>query len=252
MIRLNGRRSPLIALAALAILANTAPESAASPADMNDVREGVGRDPIPADPPAPKPVTEPLPSPRFGQRGQVVLSADFELTVRTQWSDGDDPRSSSSFAVAPSFDAFVADDFTLGAFASYGATKSRAFAPDGSLGDYTTTTGALGGRIGFNAPLGRWLSWWPRFSLGWSESSSVAAIVAPSAAATQAARAGYDYTQSGFYVYLQAPLLVHPSAHWFLGVGPTLYQDLSRGYKGLELTNNRTTIGFAYAVGGYL
>jgi hypothetical protein len=226
VIRAKGRPCARAATATLLLLVSAAHDATASPAETRDVRESVGRDPIPTDPASPKPITEALPSPRFGDRGQIVLSADFELTIRTQWSDGDDPRSSSSFAVGPSFDAFVSDDFTLGAFASYGATKSRAFAPDGSLGDYTTTTGALGGRIGFNAPLGRWISWWPRFSLGWSESTSVAAIIVPSASATESSRAGYDYTQSGFYVYLQAPLLVHPAPHWFLGAGPTLYQAL--------------------------
>jgi hypothetical protein len=249
--RWNGRHRALGAPAALLLLAIAPTDAAASPGDMNDVRDGVGRDPIPGDPTIEKPVTEALPHPRFGERGQLVLSADLELRIGARWSDGDDPRSSFHFAVSPSFDAFVADDFTLGAFASYGTTTSRAFGPDGSLGDYTSTTGALGGRIGFNAPLGRWLSWWPRFSLAWSQSSSVATIVTPAAGATQTTRGGYDYTQSGLYIYLQAPLLVHPAPHWFLGVGPTLYQDLSRGFADSPRTNNRTTIGFAYVVGGY-
>ena len=251
MIRPIGLRRPLTATAALLLLAIAAPHAAASPGDMNDLRDGVGRDPIPSDPTARPPVTEKLPSPRFGERGQVVLSADLELRFRAQWSDGDDPRSSFAFAVSPSFDAFVGDDFTLGAFASYGSTTSRAFGPDGSLIDYTTSGGGLGARIGFNAPIGRWLSWWPRFSLAWSETSSAASVVTPSTAARASGAGGYDYTQSGLYIYLQAPLLVHPAPHWFLGVGPVLYQDLSRGFKDSPRTNNRTTIGFAYSVGGY-
>jgi hypothetical protein len=246
--RANVRRWALTAAAAVLGPLASAPDAAASPGEMKDLRYEVSRDPLPGDPPVAKGTPDPPATPRFGERGQIVLSADLDLRVGAVWSDGDDPRSSVHFAVSPSFDAFVADDLTLGAFASYGATTSRAFGPEGSLNDYATTSGALGGRIGFNAPLGRWLSWWPRISLAWSESNSVATVVTPAA---QATGGGYDYTQSGFYVFVQAPLLVHPAPHWFLGVGPTFYRDLSRSLKDSPATNNRTTIGFAYAVGGY-
>ena len=252
MSRVNGRRCIFIVSAALAFLASVGRESAASPSPVGDAQYEVTRDPIPGDPTVAKPVTEILPRAEFGRRGQVVLSADLALRGGARWSDGGDARSSSHFAVSPSFDAFVAEDFTLGAFASYSVAKSRAFGPEGSLNDYTTTSGGLGGRIGFNSPLGRWLSWWPRLTLGWSTSNYVASVVTPAAQATPATPGGYDYTQSGLFIFVQAPLLVHPAPHWFLGVGPTLYRDLSRGFKDSPRTNDRTTWGFAYEVGGYL
>ncbi len=211
---------------------------------------GSAAQPVPFEPDERRTPTEEEPSgPRFGRRGQIVVSGQLDLNLGFTWTS-DDPRRQSHASVTPSMDAFVSEDVSLGAFLSYGVSASRDYADDGTLTDVTSHGGSLGARLGFNEPIGKWVSWWPRLSLGWSTTStSVRPVDRPSFAG---GKPGYDAAESGMFLILEAPLLLHPAPHWFLGVGPTLYRDLARSREGSPLENNRTTLGFTYVVGGYL
>ena len=67
-----------------------------------------------------------------------------------------------------------------------------------------------------------------------------------------------QYSAAIVAVALYAPLLVHPAPHAFVGFGPGIYQDLSRGYTdpavpdSTIVQNRETNLSLSLIVGGWL
>jgi hypothetical protein len=73
----------------------------------------------------------------------------------------------------------------------------------------------------------------------------------------------YGNASSGFFppeydatlvvVGLHAPVLFHPAPHFFVGLGPHLFHDLSRALRGADAVSNskRTFFGISTTVGGW-
>ena len=61
-----------------------------------------------------------------------------------------------------------------------------------------------------------------------------------------------DTTQTGPFVLLYVPVLVHPSPHFFLGFGPFIFRDFGRDQGGPDVGAERTRLGAALELGGYL
>jgi len=47
-----------------------------------------------------------------------------------------------------------------------------------------------------------------------------------------------------------APILIHPAAHFFLGLGPEMFRDISHSVD--SVSNKRTFYGVSSVVGGWL
>ena len=58
-----------------------------------------------------------------------------------------------------------------------------------------------------------------------------------------------DITETVVVFELFMPILIHPARHFFLGLGPDFYADLSHTIG--NSSNNRTFIGITSTVGGW-
>lgn len=202
---------------------------------------------------APPPVAK-AHAPRFGDAGTVALSGAFGIGLG--WYDYDDGNVyTHAFNVSPELHVFVAENFSIGGSA-YGAwSRSQGYSTRGSLDRDTRTTfgGALA--FGYNVRLSRRVSFWPRVHLGFSTTSSTTESNVPSQSdefprSPDLGGLYWERKVSGAYLYAFAPLLLHPVPHFFVGVGPTVYQDLGVVHENsYPAKNDRTSFGLTTTVG---
>jgi len=170
----------------------------------------IGMDEAP--PPAPSATTR-----RFGQAGEFVLSN--ELVLRGYWTGyagSSSTSSGGSFAVG--LDHFLADHVSIGASVTgYYGTSTGIDATTSAVVSSQSEGGALAARAGVDIPLGGSFSFWPHASLGVGEQ-----VVNQQ----EGGRSREDDKIVSVGVY--APFLVHPTTHFFLGLGPSASHDLSR------------------------
>src|ERR1700690_2144145 len=187
----------------------------------------------------------PVPPRRFGMEGEWVLTNDLTAGISSTGYIG---TSSSALGATldVGFDYFVADNVSMGAAAAI--SYNRIQGTDASSGAPVTTSVTGGGvlaRLGYSVPVARWLSWFPRVSLGFStdtfkESSGVSANQPSENIVTIAAF---------------APILVHPVPHFFAGLGPYVSQDVSRSVSFpnslIQVQNQSSRAGLTLVVGGW-
>ena len=219
----------------------------------------VSNPPAPALPAAPPPTREsvdrtvrtaPPRELRFGGAGQFVFDGALSASLgRLGFGAG---GSTTSFGIQPAFDYFAAPNFSLGVSAQLRHIDNE---PGNSgnfyvLGTSTLTLG-LSAAVGFNAWLADRVSFWPRLSLGVSQNrqtfSSSSEVVPANGAPVQVT--GAPEVQTIVVVELFAPLLVHPTQHFFIGFGPDLYADLHNTFNGAS--NKRTFLGAESTIGGW-
>jgi hypothetical protein len=192
-------------------------------------------------------------TPRFGQQGQVAISN--ELTLNGYW--GSYAGSSSSYSggsINAGLDYFFADHVSIGAAASasYG-TSTGVDATTNAQVTSSSTGASLLVRLGVDIPMGKSFSFWPRASLGGATVMNQQSESKQGSAVTE--------EDKPVFVGLYAPLLVHPSPHFFVGFGPSVYHDLSHSVvvydpnvstTGPTSQNVSTTVGAGVVVGGWL
>jgi hypothetical protein len=151
----------------------------------------------------------------FGSQGQVVVSADLQLSIIHQSSGG-----GTAVLIQPALDYFLAPNFSVGGLVSY-AHGSAASIGDNTFGFQV--------RAGYNLAINDMFSFWPRLGLGYFHGS--------------ATFMGMD--QSAYDVPLQifAPVLWHVVPHLFIGFGPTLTTDLAATDTKLTFVGVQSTIG---------
>jgi hypothetical protein len=179
---------------------------------------------------------------RFGSAGEVVLANDIVASAHSQTYAGS-AASTTTVSVAPSFDVFVADHFSIGVAVT--ASYSNAGAADATTGAPVTnsrTTFGIAPRVAVDVPVAPWLSFNPRASIGFASGS----YDEKSAASENQAKDSTIWT--GIY----APLLVHPASHVFAGFGPSVTYELSHAYGPEGFQNRATTLGAGFTVGGWL
>jgi hypothetical protein len=182
----------------------------------------------------------------FGDQGEWVVSAGFSASLGHLGYSSTD-SSSTSVSIRPGFDYFVDANISLGAsaFVQYGDSKSGI--------DVETKTLSYGayGHAGVNAPLGGIFSIWPVVELGvWRLHETIATPGPGYSISINGTRiSGSDVTETVYIVELFAPLLIHPARHFFIGIGPDLYTDLSNKVAGFS--NKRTYLGLSSTVGGW-
>lgn len=134
----------------------------------------------------------------FGSQGGIVISADAQASLGYV-TDGDDGI--GVFSLEPSVDYFFRQNLSLG-----GSLRLRAL-----FGDAGDATGiGLGARVGYNLPLGERISLWPKFGLELNFGDEVFPF------------AGTLSTDATLILDAYAPLLVHLTPSFFVGIGPRL------------------------------
>jgi hypothetical protein len=188
---------------------------------------------------APEP-REDLPAP-FGARGQFVLSGASALSASHYEYDNSD-ATGASFEFSPGADYFVARGVSIGidGDASYAYSQGYDAA---DLVQSRTTTFAFGPRVGFDLPLGRLMSLYPRFTLGYESISTLQTDAFGANSVTT--------SQSGAFVKIFVPLLFHPIPRFYFGFGPDLFHDFGAVSGGPTAGGQATTLGASFIVGAY-
>jgi hypothetical protein len=188
----------------------------------------------------------------FGQRGQVAISN--ELSLDGGW--GEYAGSGSSYSgggITVGADYFFVDRVSFGGAASGSYSSNSGIDPTTrSQVTSSSTGGSVLVRLGVDIPMGKLVSFWPRASLGTS-SRTIHENESGGGATTE--------VDNPVFVGLYAPLLVHPSPHFFVGFGPSVSRDLSHpvvvfdpnvATTGPTQQNTSTTVGVGLVVGGWL
>lgn len=170
----------------------------------------------------------------FGQARQLAIQADLQLHFEGQ-SYSDNGGSGSDILIQPAADYFVIDRLSVGGaivldIASHSGDNGRGF---------TTTTFGFAPRVGYNIPILDNLSFWPDLFISFSASST----------------SNNGPSDDVFALGLFAPVLFHPVAHFFVGLGPNLSTELSHSHSdGGQSVNNYpklTQYGIMSTIGGW-
>ena len=175
----------------------------------------------------------------FGAPGELAISSDAQISLIGQsYSGNGAPGNTFQFVLQPAADYFVIQNLSLGGYVEY-AHQSQS-GTNGGPGTSSDTFG-LGPRIGYDIPLSDLFSFWPKAFIGFSS--------------TNTSSGNQSFGQNAWSVGIYAPFLLHPSQHFFLGLGPELATQLSNT---VSQGNNSasgptaTTYGLAFTVGGWL
>ena len=104
-------------------------------------------------------------------------------------------------------------------------------------------------RFGVNVPLGRLCSWYPRASVGLESDRTHTVPIeefegAPSPPASSSSSVGP-------WIYVYAPLLVHPAPHFFVGVGPRITRNFGTVQGGPYDGSQTTYLTAEFSLGGW-
>jgi hypothetical protein len=176
--------------------------------------------------------------PRFGERHQIVTSVALNLSG--SYTANSDGNSSFSLSLAPAVDYFVLNNFSIGGRISGGYSGTRS--PTASTDQLST---GIAPRIGYNIPLTKRLSLWPKLIVAVDYNTPVnAKLNNAESTVTLAAE-------------LNLPLVITLAPHVFWGVGPYLvmgthlYTFQAAAGIGGNPPNQYVTVGLGTQVGGY-
>jgi hypothetical protein len=183
---------------------------------------------------------------RLGEAGQIALSSDLAFsmsyTTKTAATGNVHRDAIVSFLIGPAADYFLANNISVGGIVQL------LYVSQGS--EHSTGLG-LAPRVGYLFPMSDKLSFWPKASVGYFQSSTPNSI-GTSASVSQAnptADAG-SLTRKVFQVGVFAPLTYELAPHFFVGLGPVLSVDLW-AKNGRQSADKATTFGISSVVGGY-
>jgi hypothetical protein len=171
--------------------------------------------------------------PEFGARGQTVITTN--ATANVSWTRYDSGAIFASANLGPSFDYFVAKNFSLGADANAGFNLTHGYDAFGMINQTTVVSTNLTVRAAANIRFDRFVSWWLRFDaeVAWYQAT---------------AAAGPSTAQTGVELTLFAPLLLHLRSHFFVGFGPAIAHAFSTPANALG--KEGTTLSLHSIVGG--
>lgn len=196
---------------------------------------------------APEPPTQAAPvgatEPVFGMRGQYVLTGEIGSAIYASTFEGT-PSSIEGVSLSPGFDTFVAPNLSLGVGASLVTTSQTSASLSGNVDRQDASSIGVGPRIGFNAPIGRWQSFYPRFVLA----GGYETIAASGSSGTRPVDYGGGFVTASIF----APYLLHPAPHAFFGLGPWVRRDFFRGVSSPGSGALSTALGASFIVGGWL
>jgi len=202
------------------------------------------------------PVAPEPPAPRFGERGEVVLAAASGGANGAGISYESFSGSSATYLSAGGevgLDYFLVDHFSLGFDVSANYSNSVGYGADSSLVSTKSTSFSGGVRFGADLPLGDTFSFYPRLTLGILETHQDESLVSGQSLSVAASAVGASETsQVGPWMNLFAPLLVHPTPHFFLGAGPRVSRTFANTIGAAPgVSGQPTTLGASFVFGGY-
>jgi hypothetical protein len=207
--------------------------------------------PPPASPPPTTAIVKPRapepPSPRFGARGEVVLSGGSSIGLASTKYSGS-AVTSLDLTFSPSVDYFILKNVSIGLDLGLEYTSGQGTDADGNLAQTNTATVTGGPRLGVNVPFGSVASLWPRLAVG-VESAHRVEFAVPSGPGTSSPP-GPSTQLVGPYLSLYAPLVLQVKPHVFVGAGPSILHEFAPD-GGPSLGGQRTTFGGELIVGGY-
>jgi hypothetical protein len=180
-----------------------------------------------ADTPALPVVPVNSPSGAFGDQGQLTVSSDSSISISHE-TISDSSVSETKITLLPAVDYFVAHNLSVGGFVGLDYDK---------VGGEHSTQFEIGPRIGYNVPLAKLISFWPKLGLSYTHTSDGGALGVDEVSSV---------APSGDHIALNifAPVMFHPVTHFFVGFGPALDTDLSGDFK-------TTTISARLTIGGW-
>jgi hypothetical protein len=165
----------------------------------------------------------------FGAPGQVAISTDFWMqggalvgTHAEISPGGNSPPSTTTVALMPALDVFVARNFSVG-----GQIVMLWL-----MGGARATSIGVAPRVGYDVPIADKISFWPKGALSFSQWS--------------------DRNASGSHVTAEVytPFLLHPAPHFFVGLGPLFSFDLLSRQDG-RAANRNVDFAVSTTVGGW-
>lgn len=168
------------------------------------------------------------PSGVFGLDGQLAISSDAGLSISNTSISGQD-GSATVLVLRPAVDYFLIDNLSLGGFLGLEYASS----PGGS-----STVFAIGPRVGYNVPLSRMFSIWPKLGFSFASTSQETDDITTGDVTIE----GEEETSTSIAFNGYVPVMFHPVEHFFLGFGPALDTDLSGDAKATTLAG-RLTLG---------
>jgi hypothetical protein len=182
---------------------------------------------------------------RFGGAGQLVISDDqpigfvFAAVISAPSAPGSNSAASFEygtvgrgggsgidFSLSPAADFFVVEGLSVGADVFFGTATP----PHG----ITETSWGIAPRVGYNLWLCDTISFWPKAYFGY--------------AAFSAGNNDGNINSSGVGIF--APFLFHPVPHFFLGIGPNFFTQLSNNVQN-QSEAKATQVGVQATFGGW-
>ena len=149
--------------------------------------------------------------------------------------------STTSVNVAPGVDYFVVNNVSIGLDVFVTHQEGTSFDSTGAQTNSDSTSVGFAPRLGFNAPLTAFLSFWPQVEIGYG----IEATNEVSGLGTN------QHSRKRSWVQISAPLLIHPTSHFFVGGGPYLFHELTDADQ-YDYENDVTTLGSSLVLGGWL
>ena len=175
----------------------------------------------------------------FGEEGQLVLTAATTASISSR-SDSGSRFSRSDVNLGPSFDYFFTRDVSIGLDAFIGYTSGRERDSSGATTHFSSTSTGVAPRLGGNLALTACLSLWLRGEIGYGTVNE-----------SQTSNDGTnEHSRTRSWLKIDLPLLLHPSSHFFVGLGPFVFHELSdRDQYSQE--NDATALGASLLLGGW-
>jgi hypothetical protein len=199
--------------------------------------------PPPAQPEPAPPPPEPPSRVRFGSAGVFMATTDSAITIgKTTYGNSDAEVFVAAFS--PGLDYFIVDRVSIGIDLALTYADARGYAADSSLVRTETTALSGGPRIGVDLPIGRYVSFYPRLTLGLESIRRDDSVVQARSSAPPSNAVGIpESSRDGPWISVFAPLLVHPAPHFFVGAGPTFFHAFARVRGGPDIGGERTSVG---------
>ncbi len=175
----------------------------------------------------------------FGEEGQIVLTLATAAWASHQ-SYSRSKGSNSNLNFEPSVDYFFTNGVSVGVDAFIGYSSGTSLDSLGTTTQLSSTNIGVAPRLGANLVLTELVSIWLRGEIGYGTLNQTAA----SADGTNQ----HSLTRS--WLAISAPLLLHPSSHFFVGGGPFLFHELSDKDQ-YDVQNDATDLGVSLELGGW-
>jgi hypothetical protein len=186
----------------------------------------------------------------LGAPGQVVITNALNAALSsTTYTNSQ--ASSLSGAVVAGLDYFLVKNLSIGFDLELNYGNQSGYGADGSLVKTVTSSLAGGPRVGYNVPIGRGFSFYPRATLGLEWAHRTEQVLAGSSVSIAGNPTGAPATtQVGPWVSLYAPVDLQVRPHLFLGFGPSIFRDFGRDQGGPDVGAERTRVGAGLELGG--